>query len=199
MTSGTTRSSLLSTAKPLGVLLDSLTDSDEPVADTLQAITERWLAAQVSFDWRYYLVKYRIMRSGTSGIYTGLVGQMGYQLCMLTRTQMNSRYRDPFLSAIAEQANAWDAVDPLFFTGYEFEERCMQLKASGTRIRCVPEGFIVALPPDPEAQDALARILDLWEVGDDLTLRIDQSAGIDVEDRVEKCARFISHLIEAKL
>jgi hypothetical protein len=196
---GGTRSSLVSTAKPLGVLLNLLSDGDQVVADTLHAITERWLAAQVSFDWRYYLVKYQIMRSGTSGIYTGLDGQMGYQLCMLNRTQMNSRYRDPFLSAIAEKAKAWQAVNSLLFTGYEFEERWMQFKASGTRIRCAPEGFVVALPPDPEAQGVLEPILDLWGIGDDLTLRVDQTAGVDTEDRVEKCARFISDLIEGKL
>ena len=199
LTGGSTRSSLDSTAEPLGALLDSLSNSDEAVADTLDAIRERWLESQVLYDWRYYLVKYRIMRSGTSGIYTGLNGQMGYQLCMLNRTQMNSRYRDPFLSAVAEQARAWDAVNPLFFTGYEFEERWMQLKASGTRLRCIPEGFVVTLPQDPKAQETLALILERWEIVEDLILRIDQTAGIDVEDRVEKCARFISDLVEGGL
>lgn len=196
---GGPRSSQSSTAKPLAVLLDLLSEDDEPVPDTLHAITERWLAAQESFDWRYYLAKYEIMRSGTSGIYAGVNGRMGYQLCMLNRTQMNSRYRDPYLSAIVEQAEAGNAVDSLLFTGYEFEERWMQLRASGTRIRCAPEGFAIALPPDPKDQDALTFVLDRWEVGDDLMIRIDQVREVDVEDRVEKCERFISDLIESGL
>lgn len=196
---GGTRSSLSSTARPLGVLLDVLSEGDESVVNTLDAIKEQWLIAQGSFDWRYYLVRYQVMRSGASGIYAGVNGRMGYQLCMLSRTQMNSLYRDPYLSAIAEQAQAYKAVDPLLFTGYESAERWMQLKTSGTRIRCTPEGFLVALPPDVQHQAALSLVLNRWEIGEDLTLRIAQEAGIDVENRIEAGARFLSDLVEAEL
>jgi hypothetical protein len=47
------------------------------------------------FDWVYYLVKYDVMREGRFGIYFGRDGALGYSLCMLHKTQLNSHYRDP--------------------------------------------------------------------------------------------------------
>lgn len=196
---GGPRSSLTSTAEPLAKLLDLVSESSSPLSDTLRNITSGWLADQTHFDWRYYLVRYPIMRSGTSGIYTGQSGRMGYKLCMLDRTQMNSRYRDPFLSAIAQQSRARTHVNELIFTGYESEERWLQLKRSGTRIRCVREGFVVARPLDAKDDAVLASVLQRWGVGEDLMLRVDQVRGVDIENRVEKCARFLSDLIEVKL
>lgn len=196
---GGTRESLITTAGPLAKLLDLVSESSGSLSDTLDDISAQWLARQHQFDWRFYLVKYPIMRSGASGIYTGHNGEMGYELCMLDRTQMNSRYRDPFLSAIAQKSGALAELNELVFTGYETEKRWLQLRTSGTRIRCAHEGFVVAAPPDVNAQDILNSVLSRWDIGDDLTLRIDQTNGKDVEDRVAVGAKFLSDLIAAQL
>lgn len=192
---GGSRSSLVSTARPLGTLLGELASSDDSVIGTLNTITNRWLAAQSSFDWRYYLVKYPIMRSGRSGIYTGQQGHMGYQLCMLDRTQMNSWYRDPFLSAIVETSGAENSVDSLWFMGYENLMRWMHLEPSGVGLRCLPEGFALTLPTDQEITRDLSPLLRTWGVEDDLILRVNQIDGVDIEDRIDKCARFVVDLL----
>ena len=44
------------------------------------------------------------MREGASGIYASVGGNMGYLVCMLDKTQMNGRYRDPYLAARARLA-----------------------------------------------------------------------------------------------
>lgn len=196
---GGTRDSLISTAKPLAALLDRLSASDQPVIETLNQVTKQWLTTQSSFDWRYYLVKYQVMRSGASGIYVGSGGVMGYQLCMLDRTQMNSWYHDPYLDAIAEQSKAGDSVGSYLYRGYESEDRWMVLNASGTRIRCTPKGFVLDLPPDPKHRKLLTSNFEDWKIGTDLELRIEQLNDIDIEDRVEKCAQFVSRLVEVGL
>ena len=48
---------------------------------------------------------------------------MGYLVCMLDKTQMNGRYRDPYLAALARQAGAdagflEDAAGPVFAGGH---------------------------------------------------------------------------------
>lgn len=196
---GGTRSAFGSTAAPLGTLLDRLNVSGDPTVDVLREMSAQWLDSQQAFDWRYYLVRYDVMRSGVSGIYTGQDGRMGYQLCMLDRTQMNSWYRDPYLSAIADHAQVGASLNPLLFTGYETEERWMQLTASGTRLRCDPNGFIIAPPPSPDHQAKLSSILDRWEIGEDFLLQVRQSDGIDVDNRIEVCAKFITELSDAGL
>ena len=58
------------------------------------------------FDWRYYLVKYKDMREGDSGIYVGSDGAMGFGLCMLDKERLSSNYRDPYLFAIFKHSGA---------------------------------------------------------------------------------------------
>lgn len=102
---GATRKGLEPTRRVLADFLDNITYRNSPLAETLKDMQSEWLAereATNEFDWRYYMVKYPDMRSGGSGIYFAEGGKLGYSLCNLRggMTQMNSRYRDPYLLSI---------------------------------------------------------------------------------------------------
>ena len=58
----------------LSALLDSVAASPDGVEAHMQATMDEFLAARIAacdLDWRYYLVRYPIMREGNSGIYYG--------------------------------------------------------------------------------------------------------------------------------
>lgn len=106
---GTGRAHLGGTRKALGDLLDAVAERRCDVRSALKSFTDQWLDAVVDadgLDWRWYFVKYPAMREGRSGIYVGANGALGYLVCMLDRSQMNSWYRDPYLSAIQRETCA---------------------------------------------------------------------------------------------
>jgi hypothetical protein len=142
------------------------------------------------------------MREGRSGIYVGSNGALGYSVCMLDKTQMNSRYRDPYLSAIHRESNVGSDVDYPWFTGYETEPRRMSLK-SGAKIQCVEDGFLLH-PPQAAAHAAtFLKVCASHAVGADQVLRVPQveSEGrkLDTLDRVSLGAALLSDLVAAGL
>ena len=102
---GTSRANLRRTADALGKVLDAVAAGTAPRVSLrqMQDAFVRSREATGEFDWRYYLVRYDTMREGASGIYASVGGNMGYLVCMLDKTQMNGRYRDPYLAALARQ------------------------------------------------------------------------------------------------
>jgi hypothetical protein len=118
---------------------------------------------------------------------------MGYDVCMLRKTQMKSYYRDPWLHAMRTLAAPGDAVEDSWFYGYEHEPRWMALPRSGVRLRCAPEGIRVE-----GDGDAFASVCATFHVDDGL-LRIDQRDGVDTEDRVSRGAALIRALVAAGL
>jgi hypothetical protein len=155
---GTSRSTLTPTRDTLGRLLDDVGGTTENIEERLDAISQEWLKAQEAFDWRYYLVRYAAMREGKSGIYYSEGGVMGFSLCMLNVTQLNSWYHDPFLLAIWRESNVQAAAQNFLFMGYETIPRWLELTASDTKMRCVEAG--IALQP-PSDQDLLASFTDV--------------------------------------
>ncbi|TPJ73059.1 hypothetical protein [Mesorhizobium sp. B2-7-1] len=140
----------------LAILLDCLSQSTNEPKTVLDGVVANYLAnapTSSGYDWRWYLVKYSIMRDGNSGIYVGNDRELGYGLCMLDKTQLNSNYRDPFLSAIIKQAAASDDFVRDRFNGYAHMPRLMVLTRSGTKIQCVPDGYRV-IPPEDVAQNS---------------------------------------------
>jgi hypothetical protein len=200
---GTKRSNLGTTSKVLAGLLDSISDTAGDLSDALREIREKWLDEQDAFDWRFYLVKYDAMREGKSGIYFAEGGSMGYRLCMLDKTQLNSWYRDPFLLAVWRATGVKGAVINPIFMGYETGARWMTLRASGARIRCVTEGFRLMPPPDDAHQAAFETVCEAAGIGKDNLLRIPQEdrdgRPFDTLDRVELGARLLTDLVSAGL
>lgn len=153
------------------------------------------------FDWRYYFVKYPEMREGTSGIYVTEGGELGYAVCALKRTQLNSYYRDPYLLAVLRQSgvDAHQVNDP-WFTGYQDRPRWLTLKHDEIRLRCLQNGLVLDV-----AQD----LLDIGDLpsGDIELSRTDygyfwrapqeEVAGrlVDTVDRVDVGARLLRRLV----
>lgn len=137
--------------EPLGLLLDRVAAGGE-LSDTYRQVREEWLRAREQagrYDWRYHVVKHPEMREGTSGIYVSEGGEMGYAVCALRRTQLNSNYRDPFLLAILHRSgvDANQANDPWFF-GYQDKPRWLTLKHAEVGIRCVEQGLVLQVAPE---------------------------------------------------
>ena len=182
----------------------------ELAAARLQAIADAWLSEQEQagwLDWRYYLVKYPAMRSGASGIYAAATDSMGFDLCMLNMSQLNSYYRDPYLHAVVAESGVslgQDLADSRFYgwDDYRAEKRWLRLKDTEERlISCRPEGFQLCAPQDPEALVIFQDLCRKHEVRPDLILTVPQSANgdeiVDRADRVRKGARLLADLVAA--
>lgn len=203
---GAGRSSIVAVRKVFGMLLDVVSQATGNLEKALEAIQREWLDATVEGDglgWRWYFVKYPVMRSGKSGIYAGSGGLLAYSVCMLDKTQMNSRYRDPYLSAIHQESGVEDAVEDLLFTGYETEPRWMRLKKSGTELQCVDEGLIFRPPLVPEQAEVFSRISAQYGLDADHMLRVPQiecnGRKLDTCDRVQLGASLVRDLVAAGL
>jgi hypothetical protein len=200
---GTRRANLNRTSKVLAELLDAISEADGGLPDVLREIRQRWIAEQDAFDWRYYLVKYDAMRTGKSGIYFTVGGSMGFELCMLDKTQLNSWYQDPFLLAVWRATATWGAVELTYFTGYETNERWMKLRASNTKVRCLRQGFQLTAPPGEADREAFDAFCEASGIGKGHLLRIPQiqrdGRPFDTEDRVERGVKLLTELIAAGL
>lgn len=191
----------------LGRLLDAINASADDIPTTLRAICDSYVAdcdAKRHFDWRSYMVKYDVMRSGESGNFRSPADAMGYSLCMLERERMSGYYRDPYLHAVIEAGELAHHVQVEreggpWFSGVVETERWLRLRGSHLGVRCISDGFEVDPPADPTLRAAFDELLTdgfpLVEHGGRLVLRIPQaqtdSGMIDTEDRVQRCADFL--------
>ncbi|WP_438354648.1 DUF262 domain-containing protein [Microbacterium sp. CJ88] len=193
------RDALSQTREALGAVLDQVAPG-EPVEAGLTALRSRSLReAEMAgeFDWRYYLTKYDSMREGKSGIYFGRDGELGYSLCMLNKSQLNSYYRDPYLLAAWRESRIGDLADDPWFTGYEWGERWLTFRRSGTRLRCRANGYEIAPPTGREHQEALARVASTLGARDGL-MPVPQRAAerhiLDAVDRIQVGANLMAAL-----
>ncbi|GAA1243259.1 DUF262 domain-containing protein [Oryzihumus leptocrescens] len=196
----------------LGAFLDQVAASTCPVAETLADMRSDWLVEHEAgpYDWRYYLIRYDTMRTGTSGIYAVPDQRMGYSVCMLRAKQMNSLYRDPYLVAALREADVRDAVqdgtDGPRFTGYATAERWLRLNASNTGLRCVEDGWLLD-PPTGKDRDVFDQVrfgmdgLTLTENGYLFAVPQTEVDGraVDTVDRVEMAAGLLQALVAAGL
>ncbi|MCP4384033.1 MAG: DUF262 domain-containing protein [Hyphomicrobiales bacterium] len=196
---GTDRENLALTRAALELVLDALCGPGPADAERLEQIQNDWLQTQEAdarFEWRYYLVRYPVMRSGRSGVYRSPDQAMGYSLCMLQGVQLNGYYRDPYLAAIIGEAECADSVvgadnDGPWFIGQATNERWLELKQSGVRLRVVPAGFEVMPPVLDEHRPGFDSVLlerdDIDESGDRVLLNIPQvECGEDLVDTVDR-------------
>lgn len=174
------------------------------------AVTHAWLADRQSrkvFDWRYYLVKYPSMRRGTTGIYYGIDGKLGYSLCMLRTKQRNGYYRDPILLEVWRASQVADRVQDPWFTGYETNPRWLRLVRSGVALRSVADGFAIRGPEDEDRRPIFDSVCaahpDIDASGDRIVLTVPQEdhgdGPVDAIDRVVVGAALLNELVGAGL
>jgi hypothetical protein len=192
----------------LAQILDALPAAGGNLPTELQRLRAAWLQAaeaQRRFDWRYYFVKYPLMRDGRSGLYAGRDEVLGYDVCMLDMTIMSSNYRDPFLSAMCEASGVEDQVEKLKFTGYEDRPRYLRRVRSGIGLRSAADGIRVHFPENVQPDTALAILGPRRQQIDpqNWLLPVNQSVedgqGIDRDDRVQFGADLLRSLVAAGL
>jgi hypothetical protein len=211
---GRTRSDSATTSRVLGELLDAVAVSGAPLGETLQKLEIDWVKAceyDESFDWRYYLVKYRSTRAGASGLYYAEGRRMGFSLTNLPggKKYRNANYRDPYLFAIFEMLGQPLEIAQPWFSGYEWEPRWLRLAKSGVGLRSLPSGFEVARPTVEEFQstfDSVVPELGIVASNDEeprlfinLAKATDDQSGPDAEDRVVAGSRIVQPFIEVGL
>lgn len=102
----------------LSAFLDSVAVSSDGVEAHMQTTMDEFLAERIAaceLDWRYYLVRYPMMREGNSGIYYGANHALGSQMTMLRKSVQRSWYRDPYLYAFWHECGSPEEVtDPWF-------------------------------------------------------------------------------------
>lgn len=176
--------------------------------ERLQAVANDYLVKQEragKLDWRYYLVKYPSMRSGDSGLYVSAKGSMGFDLCMLHKTQLNSNYRDPYLLAVIDASDAREGYDVAEnwhygWDGYRQEQRWIELSRSGEKvISCREDGFQLLAPEDVAELAIFNAVCSKHEINSDLVLRVPQllkeDETYDLRDRIEAAASLLKDLI----
>lgn len=200
------RETLSSTRAVLAKFLDGLTDSATPVDQHLEDVMTAWLSTHDEsnhFDWRYYLIKYPSMREGATGIYFGEDGELGYSMCMLRATQLNSWYRDPILLELWRPSDVSDMVEDPWFTGYDTTPRWLRLIRSGVGIRSVAQGFRLQRPTDASRGtvfDAICEQHNIMAEDDVLLFKAPQADRdgelVDSADRVVLGSAFLKKLVE---
>jgi hypothetical protein len=210
---GADRDKMAPTRTVLSALLDQLSGDGRALATRLQMIQDHWLQKRTEeqrFDWHYYLVRYPSMRTGKSGIYRSVDGTMGYALCMLQGEYMNGYYRDPYLQAVITEADGAASVvggdkDGPWFIGPASNERWMELKSSGLRLRCVRSGFELRSPPEEQHLATFETLVvsrdDVEVLSDRYLLAVPQVDGdgepVDTTDRIQVAAELLRALIAA--
>lgn len=203
---GAGRSQLASVRTVLGSFLDAISQTSEDLPGKLDVIQQLWLASADSrqgYGWRWYFVKYPCMRTGRSGLYVGENGKLGYSVCMLDKSQMNSKYRDPFLLAIFLESGVGAAVEDPWFSGYETQLRWLHLKKSGAEMRCTAKGFELRAPAVKSHAEMFQQVCARHGVGCDLVLTIAQverdGVPLDTVDRIPLGAALLRDLVTAGL
>lgn len=203
---------LLTKEETKGSLLKMLNEFGQAPGDTvedrLQSIADKFLARQADvkqFNWRYYFVKYPIMRSGASGIFASAQNAMCFDLCMLHKKTVYADYGDPYLLAVIECAGVREGPDiaPIGFKGPDWshaEKRWITLSQSGDEIlSCRNSGFQLRAPSSPTELAIFNTICQRHGVGADLILRSTPvefpDAPYDAIDRIEAAANLLKDLI----
>lgn len=196
----------------LAELLDAVAGQESDPGNALQGIIDNFLHAKEStndYDWRYYLVRYPVMRSAPRGMYQGehldSTAQWRYSMCLMTTPSGgfwgSATYKDPFLLAIREMSAVPDQVlEPSFNLGSAAAPRWMRTMRTEAGVRCVPSGFEVEAPQDPELLDLFDAFCQEHGVVDGV-LSVEQTKRngelIDAVDRVQVGARLVRAQIDA--
>lgn len=206
---GAARSNMQPTADALAQVLDAVAAGGPP-REALRRIQDEFVRARqlaCDLDWRYYMVRYAAMRQGPSGIYASVGGDMGYLVCMLDKTQMNGRYRDPYLTALAHQVGGAGLAEgpggPVFTGGSVESQRWLDLARSGAAVRCVRDGWVLRRPVREEFVERFDEVCTKFHVDKSLKLVVPQQTRaarrVDSSDRIEAAALLVTALVDAGL
>jgi hypothetical protein len=202
---GVSRSDLQPLRTTLAEVLDRLATSDAPFDHELLAIRQEWLDAKPSgsgFDWRYYMVRYADMRSGTSGIYRSDDNRLGFSLYRLDDKDLRSRSRDPYLEASMVLSGASEAMTSTY--------RALVLNSSELELSSAADGFAIK-PPLLDQHRTLfddfchgrSDVVDAADGTGRVMLRVpqyvDHEDAADLSDRVEIAAILLKDLVAAGL
>ena len=203
------RENVGNTLEPLLRLLDYISKMTSEVYTILNKAISDYVEIQKDFCWKYYLIKYKVMREGNLGRYLGDKYKLGYRLCMLEKKSRHSHYRDAFLYAIREQSNngVKGAIDEntLRFTGSETLPRLMKFNTGGIAIECVPEGFKVLGLNNAAHAEIIDKLAAKYKLVKDhegyhyLHVPKAPGSGLDAADRVVIGAAFLNDIVEAGL
>ena len=204
-----TRTGLSTVRDVLGRFLDGLAAANTDVESHCLDVSHAWLARReddLTFDWRYYLVKYPSMRSGDTGLYYGVDGRLGYSMCMLRTQQRNGYYRDPILLEVWSASGVGARVRDPWFSGYETIPRWLRLERSGAGLRSIDQGFELD-PPESESHvpvfEAVCERYRVVATDERVVLTVRQrpthDGAVDCEDRVLVGAAFLTELVKAGL
>ena len=178
---------------------------DGTLQDAYEGIIAPWLDEREQsgdFDWRYHFTKYPAMREGTSGIYITEDGELGYEVCAMKRSNLNSWYRDPYLLAIYQSlgVDRHRLEDP-WYMGYARTPRWLRIRRTDIALRSVQQGLEIAVPPDlvDEVAPIVRRVVEveerpggfLWPAPQ----RIVAGMAVDNVDRVLIGTRLIQRLL----
>lgn len=176
--------------------------------DTLTAMMDKFVNDPATRkDWRYYMVKYPVMRSGDSGRHVIGPGA-GYAMGMLSGTYCDNRtyHCDSYLLALVKKAGVTnDQIGndrwPYCFTGDGTSPRHLELQRSGIKVRCVDAGWEFShLPEDPAQRQKFDEVMQGQTTDQNLRLyAVPQRGGYDTEDRIERGAQLLQELITAGL
>lgn len=140
-------------------------------------------------DWKYYFIKYPEFRNNEGGFYYWPNSTKPYECTMMRRTTLGGFHWSPFLYALKDKFKNHLNLDsygaPLLLT-----------KDNSTlKILHVIDGFrLEAL--DDEGEKLLEEVLEMNYLNSDNIFQISQNEeGIDIEDRIEKGAAFLSKII----
>ena len=158
-------------------LLDLLTDNYQ---EEIFYIRETYLsAADTVKDWKYYFIKYSLMRSGNSGVYywrndsRRIKGNPYEVLMMNTALSLNGKHWDPFLYVLF-----WDPELRPYTTLEEYGAP-LTINSKNEKIRCNNSSW------------------DILDFDNNLIKSIDipQKDGFDIEDRIEVMKIYIKGLL----
>jgi len=191
----------------LGQLLDEIASTQGNLRDILNDIQTRNIQLcerDKKFNWRYYFVKYPCMREGESGIYCARNGTMGFNICMLRRSQMNSWYRDPYLLAIFKESGVGDAVEDPWFMGHEDKERALRVNKSGLKLICREEEIVLQASADVSQYPSFLNVCKQYGIDSNAPVlkipgMIVNGKRVDTQDRVLLGKELLCDLINAGL
>ena len=190
--------------RPLMSLLDAGAGSRSLQDEINGYVNATW----TSMDWRYYLVKYPVMRYGESGNY--VFDTKRYEACM-TRSDSGVRgyYYDPYLWAIVEESGIPpEAIAnrnwPRSFSGYENDPRWLFLNNSRLKLRSVDAGWeVLGIPQDPLLQIACRNALQGYKVSPledgKILVEVSKHGFFDAEDRIQVGASLLKRLYDSGL
>lgn len=195
---------------PSSVSLMKLLD-DMAAGHAPQTVIDSFTSSpETAKDWRYYIAKYKSMRGEQldfAGTYV-LAPDPGYEICMPKSDSCDNRsnHHDAYLLALVQEAGvASDRIGndgwPRCFPGYETEVRCLTLKRSGIKIRCVENGWQFSNVPNDELQHQIFESIVNRQYFDaqKLLYAIPQINNIDAEDRIALGAEWLRELVNAGL